>query len=112
MADLELYSKNKLTNPSAETGDTSGWTASGVTVVDGGTDGNKCFQLDITANMYQEKTGLGQPPDFKIAVDFLPEYEIPEDETEVQAYLKLEYEYADDTKDTFILPCRAEVVEL
>lgn len=105
----ELYSKNKLTNPSAETGNLTGWTASGATVVDGGTDGSKCFRLNTAASMYQEKTGLGQPPDFKIAVDFLPEYEIPEDETEVQAYLKLEYEYANGSKDSFILPCKAEV---
>jgi len=108
----ELYSSNKLTNPSAETGDITGWTASGVTVVDGGTDGSKCFRLDSAAYMYQEKTGLGQPPDFKVAVDFLPEYEIPKNETEVRAYLKLEYEYTDGTKDTFTLPCKAEVIEL
>jgi len=112
MSEPELYSKNKLINPSAETGDTTGWDTSGVAVVDGGTDGNKCFCLESAAYMCQEKTGLEQPPDFKVAVDFLPEYEPEEDETEVQAFLKIEYEYADDTKDTFILPCKAEVIEL
>lgn len=109
----ELYSANKLTNPSAESGLAS-WTTSGVTVVDGGTDGSKCFRLDPAASMYQEKTGLGQPPDFKVVVDFLPEYEPAENETEVRAYLKLEFEYGDGSRDTFILPCRlpcrAEVV--
>ncbi|RJQ25437.1 MAG: hypothetical protein C4589_11240 [Peptococcaceae bacterium] len=106
----ELYSKNKLTNPSAETGDTAGWTASGVTVVDGGTDGGKCFRLNTSADMYQEQAFSVQPSDFKIAADFLPEYEQPETETGVRAYLKLEYEYADGMVDTFILPCRIDAV--
>jgi hypothetical protein len=101
----EIYSRNQLTNPSAETGDTSGWTATGVTVVDGGTEGEKCFMLDKTAYMGQEIVIPIQPPDCKVTADFLPEIEYPENTIDVKAYLKIEYEYADGTKDAFILPC-------
>lgn len=104
----DLYSSNKLTNPGAETGNIAGWTSSGVTVVDGGAEGAKCFCLATTASMSQEKTYSVQPSDFKVAVDFLPQYEQADRDPQVYASLKVEYEYSDGSKDTFILPCRAD----
>lgn len=101
----EIYSRNQLTNPSAETGDTTGWTTTSVTVVDGGTKDSKCFRLEPTANMSQEVVIPVQPPDCKLTADFLPEIEYPENAIEVKAHIKLEYEYADGTRDTFIVPC-------
>jgi hypothetical protein len=101
----DLYSKNRLVNPSAEDGLT-GWSVSNVDVVDGGIDGSKCFRLAPTASMSQIKIFPVQPPDFKVAVDFLPEYEQPENSTDVKAVLKVTYEYSDGSTDVFILPCR------
>lgn len=100
-----MYSKNQLVNPGAETGDTTGWTTTSVTVVDGGTKDSKCFRLEPTANMSQEVVIPVQPPDCKLTADFLPEIEYPENAIEVKAHIKLEYEYADGTRDTFIVPC-------
>jgi len=105
----DLYSTNKLTNPGAESG-TTGWTISNVTVVDGGTAGTKCFCLAATASMSQEQTFSIQPPDFKVAVNFLPQYEPPERDTQVYASLKVQYEYSDGTIDTFIIPCRSDAL--
>ena len=106
----ELYSKNRLSNPGAETGDTTGWAVSGVTVVNGGVgeDSTKCFKLEATASMYQQKSTPTQPPDFKVGVDFLPETEQADNDTKVYAYLKVEYAYAGGTTDTFVVPCRAD----
>jgi hypothetical protein len=101
----EIYSKNQLKNPGAETGDTTDWVVADVTVVDGGTKGDKCFLLGPTASMSQEVVIPIQPPDCKLTADFLPEIEYPGNDTGVKALLKIEYEYADGTKDAFILPC-------
>ena len=100
-----MYSKNQLVNPGAETGDTTSWAVTNAAVVDGGTEGNKCFRLESTANMSQEVVIPVQPPDCKLTADFLPEIEYPENAIEVKAHIKLEYEYADGTRDTFIVPC-------
>lgn len=99
------YSKNQLINPSAETGDTTGWETSEVHVVEGGTKGTKCFGLDTTASMKQDVIIPVQVPECYVSADFLPGIEPPEDDVQVGAYIKLEYEYADGSKDTFILPC-------
>lgn len=108
MAEAELYSKNKLTNPGAETGDTSGWTVAGVAAVAGGKSGSYCFVAAGTSYIIQELTGLGTPPDFKVGMSFLPEYEPDPTDKEVHAYVLAEYEYADGTRDQFALPCRHE----
>lgn len=104
----DLYSSNQLTNPSAETGDLTGWTTSGVAVVAGGTSGSNCFRLNNTGSMYQEKVFSSQPPDCKIEVDYLPEVEPAADDIDVKVYLKVEHEYSDGSKDTFIIPCRSD----
>ncbi|RJQ25519.1 MAG: hypothetical protein C4589_10985 [Peptococcaceae bacterium] len=101
----KMYSHNKLANPSAETGDLAGWTSTGVTVVDGGIDGSKCFQLANAASMYQEVLFTAQPPDFRLGVDF----KSSGSSTAIKAMLKVEYFYSDGSKDTFIFPFRADV---
>ena len=105
----KMYSHNKLTNPSAETGDLTGWTASGVTVETGGTDGSKCFKLADTANMYQEISFTSQPPDFRVGADFMLGAEPNSLAVAVKSMLKVEYFYSDGTIDMFIFPFRADV---
>lgn len=105
----ELYSKNLLKNPSAEEGLT-GWVFNNVNVVDGGTDGTKCFQLSSIANMSQASSFPIQPPDFQVEVDFLPEVEPADDDPDVKAVMKVVLEYADGSRDTFLFPCRKDVL--
>lgn len=109
---VEFYSKNRLSNPGAETGNTVGWAVSGVTVVDGGAEeeSTKCFKLAAFASMTQLKNMPTQPPDFKVGVDFLPEMEMPEGDTKVYTFLKVDYEYANGKTDTFLVPCRADII--
>lgn len=108
-----IYSKNQLTNGDAEKGDLSGWISNGVTIVDGGSDEEsaKCFRLEPTASMAQDKTWGTQPPDCMVTADFLLEYDTAPDETEVPLFLQVEYEYADGTKDILVIPC-VEVPEV
>ena len=105
----ELYSANKLTNGGAETGNTTGWTTSGVTVVTGGTEGIKCFNLAADANMSQTVNSGGiQPPDIKASFTFLPEFEPTEGDPKIYARVAVEHEYADGSADSFTIPCRAD----
>lgn len=118
-----LYSLNKLTNGGAETGDLTGWDSNGVTVVDGGTimppaeTGLKCFQFVSNpsyALMTQSKSGAvvsPQPPDYKVAFDYLPLYEQLVADPKNYAYVEVGLTYADDY-DQVIIPCRKDVKQL
>ena len=108
----ELYSKNQLINPSAETGDLTGWNVvgGGVSVVSGGTEGDYCFRLNstllVSGRIEQTKSVTATPPDCKVSCDFLPSYDLPSGSTEVAGELVIEYHYGDGTKDETIIPCR------
>lgn len=107
----QLYSKNQLTNPSAETGNLSGWLeiGGGMGVVEGGTDGNYCFALNSTFLIFgtiaQQKAVLITPSDFKVSCDFLPPVDMP-GTSKVFGEMAVIYTYADGTKDEIIFPCR------
>ena len=105
-----------IINPSAETGDTTGWTKEGMgdlTVVAGGTEGDFCFYLTtggnigFRTNMLQTFTGLQQPPDIKVGCDFLPENE-PVD-NRVRSQMTVLLTYADGTVDEVTVPLRRDV---
>jgi hypothetical protein len=103
---VQMYSANRLTNPSAETGDTTGWDVVDAEAVPGGVEGDYCFRLGPTASMEQEQVIPGQPPDYRVTGFFLPEEDHPEDDSEVYAWLEVIYEYGDGSKDEFRFPCR------
>lgn len=103
----ELYSANKITNGGAEIGNTTGWTISEVTVVTGGTEGTKCFNMADTASMSQTVNAGGiQPPDIKASFTFLPKFEPTEGDPKIYARVAVEHEYADGSADSFTIPCR------
>ena len=101
----ELYSKNQLINPSAETGDLTGWNVDGggVSVVSGGTEGSFCFQLNstllVSGRIEQTKSVAATPPDCKVSCDFLPPYDLHSGSREVAGELIIQYNYGDGTKD-------------
>jgi len=112
MAD-ELYSKNQLTNPGAETGNLTGWTIEGVAtdigVASGGVgeDSNYCFAIDsVNVNMSQTKSYFTAPSDFKIAADFLPSTDPGDGAYQTEGIVKLIFSYGDGTKDEVIFPLR------
>lgn len=108
----ELYSKNQLINPSAETGDLTGWNVvgGGVSVVGGGTEGSFCFQLNstllVSGRIEQTKSVTATPSDCKVSCDFLPSYDLATGSSEVIGELVIEYLYGDGTKDEIVIPCR------
>jgi len=113
-----LYSANKLTNGGAESEKFEGWDINGVTVVTGGTimppdtTGLKCFKFEADAFMFQEKSGTSvspQPPDFKVAWDYLPETETDTTDPKNYAFMEINYSYGDGDSDQFVLPCRKQV---
>lgn len=99
------YSDNKLTNPSAETGTTSSWTANNVSVANGGTDGSKCFQFAENASMYQVIVNISKPYAFEIKADFVPASEYGNN-PDVMAYVEFGIFYIDSTRDIFNFPMR------
>ena len=100
-------SENLLANPSGETGDTTGWTASGVTVVDGGTDGGKCFRFSADAAMYQDLGPQNPLSIFEVCADFYPVNSWG-DEPYIRAYVYFELSYEDGTKDIYTIPMRTD----
>jgi len=110
--DVQMYSENRLTNPSAETGDVSGWTAENVSVASGGVVGSFCFKFGDNANMEQVISIPGQPTDYKVTGFFLPEEDHPEDDPDVYAWLEVVYEYGDGSIDELRFPCRDDTLSL
>lgn len=106
MPTVEDYSDNLLTNPSAETGDITGWNPANADVVAGGTSGDYCFRLDASASLLQSYNPVGTKLDFKLSFDFLPEYPPADDKTEIEAKTELKYNYDDSTFDKFIVICK------
>ncbi len=106
----QMYSKNRLINPSAETGDTTGWGVDDAEAVPGGVEGAYCFRVGSLASMEQEIVVPGQPTDYRVVGLFLPEGDHPEDSPEVHAWLEVIYEYGDGSKDEFRFPCRNDAL--
>lgn len=102
------YGENLLTNPSGEAGDTSGWSASNVTVENGGTEGLKCFRFLATASLEQVLGAQAYPPVFLFSGDFLPD-EAWDDDPHIGAQITLFVLYQDGKKDAFVIPMRTEV---
>jgi len=102
------YGDNLITNPSAETGDTSGWNISNVTVQSGDA-GTHYFLLDATAYMYQTISSaiIGDKPDidFKITVDFKLVTAQELYDSDVKGWVNVVITYTDGTKGEFRVPC-------
>ncbi|HQJ93172.1 MAG TPA: hypothetical protein PLI71_09900 [Clostridia bacterium] len=108
MPSPDYYSDtNSLTNAGAESGDLTGWTASGITVVSGGATGDYSFDLSETASMYQDLAPGSEVVALQVSGAFLPEYEIDPDD-DVQAQIKVEINYTDGTTDYFYLPAKQQ----
>ena len=104
----DLYGRNLIENPGAETGDTSGWdVALNVTAVAGGYTGSYCFALTANAQMYQQLTASSLPPDYMVSVAFLPAYD-PPGGTSAKAELELQLGYAGGVFKITKVPLRAE----
>lgn len=102
---MASWSDNALINGDAETGDLTGWTASGVTAPAGGVDGGSyCFLLEATASMEQDQSFSVQPPQVKISLAWLPEDPIDPLLIDVKAWLEASLEYADGSKDVTKVP--------
>ena len=82
---MAYYGDNLLTNPGAEDG-TDGWSGS-PSAVEGGTDGDYCFEVSEGAVMYQSVTPA--EGDFtgsvQVSATYLPEY-APDREAARNAY--------------------------
>lgn len=110
---MSLYSQNMIINPSAATG-TNNWAQEGSGTFDtvaGGTEGDNCFYLNPSGAaiaMSQMFTGLMQPPDIKVGVDYLPENE--QEENKIKAFVEVIINYADGTYDEITLPLRRDVL--
>lgn len=99
----ELYSANRIKNPSAETGDTSEWNVSNVTVADGGTSGTKTFKLTNNAKMEQTFNSSVLPTRLLVSADFLPET-LRQKDTPVTRELQVLLEYGDGTFTKITIP--------
>jgi len=102
------YGDNLITNPSAETGDTSDWTVFNVTVQEGAGE-THYFLLDNTAYMYQtiSPETIGDKPDidFKVTIDFKLVTAQELYDSDVKGWVTIEISYSDGTKGEFRVPC-------
>jgi len=112
MAD-ELYGKNQLTNPGAETGNMTGWTIEGilndigVAAGGNGAESTYCFAIDSTGvNMSQTKSYFTTPSDFKIEADFLPATDNDDGAYQTEGIVALIFAYGDGTSDKIVFPLR------
>lgn len=104
----DLYSRNAITNPGAETGDTTGWDiVNNVSAVSGGYSGDYCFFALQTAQIYQEKVVNNAPPDYLVSAAYLPAYDPPADTT-AKAEVELLLAYAGGYFKITKIPFRAE----
>jgi len=102
------YGDNLITNPSAETEDTSGWNVSNVTV-EPGESGTHYFLLGATAYMYQtiSSATIGDKPDidFKVTIDFKLVTAQELYDSDVKGWVNIIISYTDGTKGEFRTPC-------
>jgi len=105
-----IYGSNLITNPSAETGDTTGWDVSNVTVESGGYDGSYYFNLDSIASMQQvvfasDMFASDPVEDFQVEIVFKLGETQDDDDANVYAYAKAIFNYDDGSIDSFVIPC-------
>lgn len=98
------YSDNLITNSGAETGDTTGWSASNTSVAPGGTDGSYCFEMSDSGSLAQTVTPSRQPLDFLFSANYLPEFEKSGAETEIKALVKMTYNFSDGSQAKYNMP--------
>jgi hypothetical protein len=102
------YSGNLLTNGSAQTGDLTGWTATGVTVVSDGS--NFCFSFEATASMSQSIGSQATPTVFQLTADWLPATAYTPASVQMDAYIMVTIGYSDSTVDTFTVPAQGYIM--
>ena len=101
----DIYSRNRLKNNNAETGDLTDWTNSNAAVVAGGPgDSAYCFRLATTGYLKQTIGATTQPPDVKVGGFFLPE--LPTiGSVEKKVFIRVTHHYGDGSKDVHLVPC-------
>jgi hypothetical protein len=100
----DFYGSNELTNAGAETGNTTGWTASDASAVSGGATGSYCFQVNKSGTLTQS-VSPSSLTDMRITCSFLPE-QILDPLFPPVARVKATINYSDGTKDEIIIPCQ------
>lgn len=105
---IEYTTDNLLTNGNAETGSTSGWSQSGVTVVSGGSTGSYCFAMSTDSSLSQNITPSEGQVFLKVDMtgEFLPEYEVTPDEVENSSILQGKLTYSDGTRAMINVPVK------
>lgn len=101
---------NLVINPSAETGDLTGWSSAGVSVTTGGSNGTNCFQFIENAYMGQNLGAQNALAIFEVSADFKPSVPWEEASPLVGAYVLFELQYEDGTKDCYTLALRTETI--
>ncbi|MNH07512.1 hypothetical protein D3C79_669060 [compost metagenome] len=106
--ELSTYSRNRLTNGDAESGNMGGWDFVDSEVVAGGKkiDSDYTFKVKSKTGSMEQEVPLGgaQPPDYKIRGIYLPEDVISDIKTHVQTYCKVEVTYAIGDEDIHYIP--------
>ena len=102
------YSANQLANPSFETGNFTGWVASGnLNVVNGGTDGSKCCRMNSPTSYVQQVLVFPFTPlDMIIQGDFLPPDDRWESPVELPGWIRVRLNYSDGSRDEATIPLR------
>lgn len=106
-SELSNYSRNRLANGDAESGDISPWKNHLVTVVPGGVDGSAfVFKVEGKVGEMSQVIPLGgaQAPDYKVIGRFLPDDVITDVATQVNIYGKVLANYAVGEADEHYLP--------
>lgn len=105
---MSTYSRNRIQNGDAETGDTNPWLTDNVTVVPGGVVPGSAYVFkvaEVDGRMEQIVPLSGsQAPDYKILGRFLPDDVISDVATQVKIFGKIKAEYATGEDDIHILP--------
>lgn len=100
-----IYSANKLTNPSGDSG-TTGWTTSGTVTIDGG------FKLTGAASIEQMYTvpGSYEAEVWKLSGRFKISESMGRLYTGTPGYLRAIIRYTDDSTQRITIPLRADVI--
>lgn len=105
----DFYGDNLLTNPGAETGDTTGWTVDNATIAVGGKSGNYCFQVNEGGSMSQN-VSAPSATSFQVSAFFLPEFEVAKIAGRASKFrFKTIVNYSDGSKDIYETPCEVEI---
>jgi len=108
MSIITYRSSNLLTNGNAEAGTLSGWSASSVSISEGGETGSYCFAVPTTGEMSQNIVpSSGQVyKNLLITGKFLPENEITADNTENKSLIECKVNYSDNSRTLITVPTK------